>query len=113
MNSGIIGTIVYAYKHKDYGDVFLILKDTSKYTFFNTTDKAFEAIYNYHENHDKFEKMFGDDYDKEFTDMTEKDFIDNMVFEVFPKGRNRMDFKDFLGELFKALPSDKTTWRNN
>lgn len=56
----------------------------------------------------KFEKMFGDDYDKEFTDMTEKDFIDNMVFEVFPKGRNRMDFKDFLGELFKALPSDKS-----
>ena len=42
MNNGIIGATVYAYKHKDYGDVFLCLKDSSKYTYFDVVGTPYE-----------------------------------------------------------------------
>lgn len=102
MNSGIIGTIVYAYKHKDYGDVFLILKDTSEYIFFDTTDKAFEAIYNYHENHDKFEKMFADLQEDYVYEVLTKEYTDEEGYTGIIKKSVELQVKDFIKVAFES-----------
>lgn len=101
MNSGIIGTIVYAYKHKDYGDVFLILKDTSKYTFFDITDKVFEAIYNYHSYVDKFEEMLaGLQEDYVYVKLT-KEYTDQEGYTGIIEKSVELQVKDFVKVAFE------------
>lgn len=102
MNSGIIGTIVYAYKHKDYGDVFLILKDTSKYTFFDTTDKASKAIYNYHSYADKFEEMLvGLQEDYVYVKLT-KEYTDQEGYTGIIEKSVELQVKDFVKVAFES-----------
>lgn len=102
MNTNIIGTIVYAYKHKDYGDVFLILKDTSKYTFFDTTDKAFEAIYNYHSHADKFEEVLaGLQEDYVYVKLT-KEYTDQEGYTGIIEKSVELQVKDFVKVAFES-----------
>lgn len=102
MNSGIIGATVYAYKHKDYGDVFLILKDTSKYTFFDTTDKVFEAIYNYHSRVDKFEEMLtGLQEDYVYVKLI-KEYTDQEGYTGTIEKSIELQIKDFVKVAFES-----------
>lgn len=108
MNSGIIGTIVYAYKHKDYGDIFLCLRDfylnetNQQYTYFETTDKAFEAINNYHENHDKFEKMFADLQEDYVYEVLTKEYTDEEGYTGVIKKSVPLQIKDFVKVAFES-----------
>lgn len=89
MMSGIIGGTVYAYKHKDYGDVFLYLCNTMKLKYFKTTDKSYEAINNYHSNLEKFEEMLED---------LQEDYVYAKSF------KNYEDGEGYSGTLEKTTP---------
>ena len=102
MNSGIIGATVYAYKHKDYGDIFLILKDASKYTFFDITNKVFEAIYNYHSRVDKFEEMLsGLQEDYIYVKLT-KGYTDQEGYTGTIEKSVPLQIKDFVKVAFES-----------
>lgn len=100
MNTNIIGSTIYAYKHKDYGDVFLILKDTSKYTFFDITDKAFEATYNYHSHIDKFEEMLSDLQEDHVYVKLSKEYTDQEGYTGIIEKSVGLQIKDFVKVAF-------------
>ena len=108
MNSEVIGTTVYAYKHKDYGDIFLCLRDfylnetNQQYTYFETTDKAFEAINNYHENYDKFEKMFADLQEDCVYEVLTKKYTDEEGYTGVIKKGVSLQIKDFVKVAFES-----------
>ena len=102
MNSGIIGATVYAYKHKDYGDIFLILKDTSKYTFFDTTDKVFEAIYNYHSRVDKFEEMLSGLQEDHVYVKLSKEYTDQEGYTGIIEKNVELQIQDFVKVAFES-----------
>ena len=89
MNKNIIGGTVKAYKHKDYGDVFLYLKSTPVGDYFDITDKMPFAIYNYHENFDLFNDML-------------EDLQEEHVYLTLHK--NYTDEDGYVGELKKVIP---------
>ena len=90
MNNGIIGATVYAYKHKDYGDVFLCI-DTNVFDmkWFNITDRADIAIYSYHENIDEFETMLVN---------LQEDYVYLDMYKDYK------DENDYIGKLKKTIP---------
>ena len=106
MNSNIIGATVYAYKHKDYGDVFLYLYDTtyetSKITYFKITDKPDEAIANYHCYCEKFDKMIEDLQEEYVYAKSVKDYEDAEGYSGTLEKTIPFQIKDFVKVAFVA-----------
>ena len=102
MNSNIIGATVYAYKHKDYGDVFLFLYDTMKLTYFKTTSKSYEAINNYQSYQEKFEDMLEDLQDDYVYVKLFKDYEDAEGYSGTLEKSVPLQIKDFVKVAFNA-----------
>ncbi len=102
MNNGIIGATVYAYKHKDYGDVFLCLKDSSKYTYFDVVGTPYEAIYSYQSNMSKFDEMVAA-LQEEYVYITlSKEYADQDGYTGSIKKSVALQIKDFVKVAFEA-----------
>ena len=110
MNSGIIGATVYAYKHKDYGDVFLYLKKTDKYDYFKVTDKASYAIFNYHSNSEQFEEMFKELQEDYVYAEVYKDYTDDEGYTGTLKKSVPLQIKDFVQVPFHASYNTDCGW---
>ena len=102
MNENIIGGIVYAYKHKDYGDVFLCLHDTMKLTLFRITDKPYEAINNYHTYQQKFESMLEDLQEDYVYAKLSKEYEDGEGYAGTLEKSIPLQLKDFIKVAFSS-----------
>ena len=103
MNSNIIGATVYAYKHKDYGDVFLCI-DTNVFDvkWFNITDRADIAINSYHEDMNEFDKMIRDSQEDYVYMKICKDYADEEGYAGQLEKTISFQIKDFVKVKFVA-----------
>lgn len=104
MNANIIGTIVYAYKHKDYGDVFLCLESLpySDWQCFQITDKAYVAINSYHEYIHEFDKMIRDSQEDYVYMKICKDYTDEEGYTGQLEKIISFQIKDFVKVAFES-----------
>ena len=104
MNKNIIGATVYAYKHKDYGDIFLYLETLpySDWQCFQITDKAYVAINSYHEDMNEFDKMIRDSQEDYVYMKIHKDYTDEEEYTGQLEKTISFQIKDFVKVKFVA-----------
>jgi hypothetical protein len=102
MNRGIIGATVYAYKHKDYGDVFLSLEYSSTHAYLDVVETPYEAIYSYQSHMSKFDEMVAA-LQEEYVYITlSKEYTDQDGYTGSIKKSVALQIKDFVKVAFEA-----------
>lgn len=103
MNNGIIGATVYAYKHKDYGDVFLCLEYSPQYnTYFDVVETPYEAIYSYQSNMSRFDEMVAALQEEYVYVILSKEYTDQDGYTGSIKKSVALQIKDFVKVAFVA-----------